>query len=64
MQAYHRLDINVTYTTDGGNFWNFSLYNAYGRRNAYALLFGNAEADVIKLSLFSFVPSISYNFKF
>jgi hypothetical protein len=64
MPIYHRLDLSVTYMTKGGNTWNFSLYNAYGRRNAYALLFSDNNAYVVKLSLFSFVPSISYNFTF
>lgn len=64
MPAYHRLDLSVTYTTKGGNYWNFSVYNAYGRKNAYAILFRNDEKTPLKLSLFSFLPSISYNFKF
>jgi len=64
MPDYHRLDINFTYTTKNGNTWNFSLYNAYGRRNAYALLFHENEAMPVKLSLFSFMPSVTYNFKF
>ena len=64
MPDYHRLDINFTYTTSGGNTWNFSLYNAYGRRNAYAIVFRNDEPIPIRLSLFSFVPSITYNFNF
>jgi len=64
MMAYHRLDISFTYTTQNGNFWNFSLYNAYGRRNAYALLFRDNEDNPLRLALFSFVPSISYNFNF
>jgi hypothetical protein len=64
MMAYHRLDISFTYTAQNGNFWNLSLYNAYGRRNAYALLFRDGEDNPLRLALFSFVPSISYNFKF
>jgi hypothetical protein len=64
LPAYHRLDINFTYTTRKGHSWNLSLYNAYGRRNTYALLFRNDESLPIRLALFSFVPSITYNFKF
>jgi len=55
---------NVQSIPQGGNYWNFSLYNAYGQKNAYALLFMKNEPNPIKLSLFSFLPSISYNFKF
>ena len=64
LPMYHRLDINFTYTTVSGNTWNFSLYNAYGRKNAYTLYFEENERYPTKLSLFSFVPSITYNFKF
>ncbi len=64
LPAYHRLDISITYTTRRGHTWNLSLYNAYGRRNTYALLFRNDESLPIRLALFSFVPSITYNFKF
>lgn len=49
--------------------WNFSLYNAYGRENAYSITFRESEADpnvteAVQLSLFKWVPSISYNFNF
>ncbi len=49
--------------------WNFSLYNAYGRQNAYSITFRPNESDptkteAVQTSLFRFVPSISYNFKF
>lgn len=64
LPAYHRLDLSLTYTTKRGHTWNLSLYNAYGRRNTYALLFRNSEPLPVRLALFSFVPAISYNFKF
>jgi len=49
--------------------WNFSVYNLYGRENAYSITFEeNADdptkTDIIQLSLFKIIPSISYNFKF
>lgn len=49
--------------------WNISLYNAYGRENAYSINFEASETDpnvteAVQLSLFKWVPSISYNFKF
>jgi hypothetical protein len=49
--------------------WNFSLYNVYGRENAYSITFQENEDDptrteIIQLSLFKIIPSISYNFKF
>lgn len=49
--------------------WNYSIYNLYGRENAYSITFqekegapGQMEAE--QLSLFRFVPSITYNFSF
>jgi len=69
---YHRLDLGLTWYTKKTNRyeanWNFSLYNAYGRENAYSISFqanedtGNPEA--VQLSLFKWVPSATYNFKF
>lgn len=49
--------------------WNFSIYNLYGRENAYSITFRENENDptkteIIQLSLFKIIPSISYNFKF
>lgn len=49
--------------------WNFSVYNAYGRENAYSISFQVSEDDpskteAVQLALFRFVPSITYNFKF
>jgi outer membrane receptor protein involved in Fe transport len=64
MPAYHRLDIDVTYTMKKGHTWNLSLYNAYGRKNAYAILLEGDDARPMMLSLFSFVPSLSFNFLF
>lgn len=72
MPAYHRLDLSATLKRVHAKFesaWNFSLYNAYGYRNAYTIIFKENESDpsrtsAIKTSLFRWVPSISYNFKF
>ena len=73
MPNYHRLDIGATkQLTRGKRFsseLNFSVYNAYGRANAYQISFRESETDpdkteAVKTSLFTFVPSISYNFKF
>ena len=64
MPAYHRLDISITYTMKRGHTWNFSLYNAYGRKNAYAILIEGEDSRPEKLSLFSFVPSLSFNYIF
>ena len=67
--AYHRLDLSLVYTTDAGNKWAFSLYNAYGKRNAYTILFRNNDEfpgskEAVRLSLFSMIPSITYSMYF
>lgn len=73
MPAYHRLDVGATHILKKRkNFsseLSFSLYNAYGRANAYRIAFRENEnqpnvTEAVKTSLFRFVPSISYDFKF
>lgn len=48
--------------------WNFSVYNAYARENAYSISFRQnettGETEAVQLSLFRIIPSVSYNFKF
>ncbi len=71
--AYHRLDLGATCLLKKTRKYEselaFSLYNAYGRRNAYMIQFRTNEDDPSKTSayrytLFTYVPSISWNFKF
>jgi len=73
MPSYHRLDLGATCLLKQHRRFsselNFSLYNAYGRQNAYQISFRQSKTDpnkteAVRTSLFSFVPSISYNFKF
>jgi hypothetical protein len=73
MPSYHRLDIGATVQLkDRKRFKSelaFSLYNAYGRENAYTITFRDNEdnpnkTEAVQTSLFRWVPSISYNFKF
>ena len=73
MPAYHRFDIGATYTKPHKkrfeSSWNFSVYNVYGRENAYTITFEDHPDDptrtrAIQTSLFRWVPSITYNFKF
>lgn len=70
---YHRLDVSATLhgkkTKKYESEWNFSLYNAYGRMNAYTIEFRASETDpsrteAVQTSLFRWVPSITYNFRF
>jgi hypothetical protein len=73
MPAYHRLDLGATWITKKTNkfesSWSFSIYNAYGRDNPYMITFQNdktdpTKTDAVQTTLFKFVPSVSYNFKF
>ncbi|MGD0755806.1 MAG: TonB-dependent receptor [Bacteroidales bacterium] len=73
MPDYHRLDIGLTWqrkkTAKFESSWNFSIYNVYARANAYAINFQPVPNDptkmeAVQLSLFRFVPAITYNFKF
>jgi len=73
MPSYHRLDLGATLQLKKHRRFsselNFSLYNAYGRQNAYQITFRQGKNDpnkteAVRTSLFTFVPSISYNFKF
>ena len=75
MPAYHRLDLSVTISgkekpeKKWRGDWNFSVYNAYGRKNAWSINFIQDETDpsftfAEKTYLFSIIPAVSYNFKF
>ncbi len=81
---YHRLDISFrlegTKIRKGkprknSDYWVFSLYNVYARRNPFSIYFSQADQRVpqgqalqsqaTQLSIIgTVVPSISYNFKF
>ena len=72
---YHRLDFSMIISSrekpgrKWGSEWNFSVYNAYGRKNVWAINFVKDENNpddlqAQKTYLFSVVPAITYNFKF
>ena len=73
MPNYHRLDLGATVQLKNRKHWTselaFSLYNAYGRQNAYTIGFREnkddpSKTEAIQTALFTYIPSISYNFKF
>ncbi|MCX6237990.1 MAG: TonB-dependent receptor, partial [Bacteroidia bacterium] len=73
MPAYHRLDLGATLllkeTRKFRSELNFGVFNAYGRKNAYSILFRTKESDpskteAVKLYLFSVIPSVTWNFRF
>lgn len=73
MPDNHRLDLSATWTLKKTDKRTselvFSLYNAYGRENAFSIFFEESESNpnaviTTQVSLFKYVPSVSYNFKF
>lgn len=85
LSPYHRLDLSLRMegrtTRNNGklrkvtSYWVFSIYNAYGRRNAFSTYFSQSSDRVTafqtiqtqahRVSIIgSMVPSVSYNFKF
>ncbi|MFY0688378.1 MAG: TonB-dependent receptor [Cyclobacteriaceae bacterium] len=81
LPAYHRLDLGINFEKAkkrGVRTWNFSIYNAYGKKNAFAINMSAVEGserpyqppgqgtykELRQVSAFWFVPSFSYNFKF
>jgi hypothetical protein len=75
-KPYHRLDLSATYHVKKHKRWEsdwvFSLYNTYGRLNPYFIYFsidgnsadGNLSIQAKQVSLFSIIPSVTYNFRF
>ena len=73
MPAYHRLDLGLTWIRKQSakfeSSWNFSVYNAYERENAYFISFRQNKnnpdlTEAYQISLFKVIPSVSYKFKF
>lgn len=71
--SFHRLDLgaicSLKKTKKYSSELAFSIYNAYGRKNAYMFGFRQNEdnpevSESYKIYLFSVIPSISWNFKF
>jgi len=83
MPAYHRMDVAATRQgrprARGGvregekrkyeSSWTFSVYNLYGRENAYSIVFQNDPDDptktqALRYALFRWIPSVTWNFRF
>lgn len=73
MPDYHRLDVGATVNlnkkANRESSLSLGMYNAYGRPNPYAYNFGqsidNPEVtEVSRVTLFQYVPYLTYNFKF
>ena len=74
LPAYHRLDISLNYKPNRKpnnrlkGEWVLGVYNAYNRKNAASISFGqNFETganEATRTAIFGIVPSLTYNFKF
>ncbi len=73
MPAYHRMDVAATLQgkkkAEFESSWTFSVYNLYGRENAYSIVFQNnpddpTQTQALRYALFRFIPSVTWNFKF
>ncbi|WP_096431943.1 TonB-dependent receptor [Labilibaculum antarcticum] len=71
---YHRMDFSINFRKfkkHGIRTWNLSINNVYNRKNAnYVSIsenqneFGSTTYSLKQISLFSFLPSVSYSYKF
>ncbi len=75
MPNYHRLDLSITLRSKEkpgrkwGHEWNFSVYNAYARKNPWVINFKPEKDNPNKtyaemVYLFSIIPAITFNFYF
>ncbi|MEA4936117.1 MAG: TonB-dependent receptor [Paludibacter sp.] len=73
MPDYHRMDLGATYKFKKRKNYesslNFSIYNVYGRKNAFTIDFEEDPHDASKTRavmtyLFTVMPSVTYNFRF
>ncbi|MCC6815451.1 MAG: TonB-dependent receptor [Saprospiraceae bacterium] len=76
LKDYHRMDLSLIYSNKNvkkkrfHSSWAFSIYNLYNRKNPFFsytdidndVFSGNATAKQINVSLFTLIPSISWNF--
>jgi hypothetical protein len=75
---YHRMDIGVNFhkkKKHGTRTWNLSAYNVYNNLNPFLVytktemywnpitLTYSSEEKLVQLSIFTFIPSISYTYK-
>lgn len=73
-ELYHRLDLGIQFIRQrkkGTRTWEIGFYNVYNRQNAffynrethYSSQYGS-RTDMYKYTIFPFLPSFTYSFKF
>ncbi len=69
MRAYHRLDVSMQFhkkKRKGERTWTIGIFNVYNRQNPvfYDLDYSNNGFEIVQISFFPFIPSVSYTYKF
>lgn len=71
LRAFHHLDLGMTFRKQkrwGERSWVIGAYNVYNRRNPFFIYKGYSDdgrtPQFRQVSLFPFIPSVSYQFKF
>jgi hypothetical protein len=78
MPSYHRLDLGANFHKQkkhGIRTWSFGVYNAYNQMNPFFVYpdydytyspngFTTAQKSFKKITIFPFIPSVSYSYKF
>lgn len=71
LPATHHLDLNLNYLRSERKMWSFTIYNVYNHANPFMVYPGYIERNgqvgkynLFQYSIFRFVPSISYTYKF
>ncbi|MBK9728353.1 MAG: TonB-dependent receptor [Saprospiraceae bacterium] len=76
LEDYHRMDLSFIYENveklkkPFHSSWAFSIYNIYNRKNPFFtytdfesnVFTGNASAKALKVSVFTIIPSVTWNF--
>ena len=67
MKPYHRLDVGFNFMKSlhwGERTLTLSVINAYNRKNPYLYYIGYASDQMYSLSIFPFMPALSYSVNF
>jgi hypothetical protein len=75
MGSYQRLDLGIQFHKKkkwGERIWEFSVYNAYNRKNPFFYYIQNdynkttskEYGKLVQVSLFPIIPTFTYSFKF
>lgn len=70
-EVYHRMDVGIQFIKErkrGTRTWEISFYNVYNRKNPFFYNLGydkgTGGTSLYKYTIFPFIPSFSYSFKF